>query len=641
MSSDTSPFKQAVLYAAKPDPAPLGPITAHTPAFLLPFAGKCLADRILGQLSDLGVETITILMADDAHAAAVFFGDGTRWGVRLALLDVRKKSQMFQRLIGLDLNEPFLLGDLYRLPGMGPDLLDAMAQDETTLVLDEKGNSSGWAALSPATLAAGESDSIENLFERLHQAKKSTTVPGTMLSAFSAEDMLDSTRALLENRIARQTVSGASGEPGIWIGAGSVIHPSVEITPPVWVGENCRLERGVRLGPNVCVADNCVLGEASVLENSSILPGTCIGNELELHAAVADRNYLAYADSGQTVAIPDPFLLAPNKPIYVMRMLASALGRLVALLLLLPSLPLLVFFWLVGLACGQPQPLCRTNHIRLPAPTDPMLWRTFRLLHWNSDGKPSWARLCQSRLMRILAAIPNIAFGQLHWVGLAPRTLEETDALPEDWRTLYLESKPGLFQLAESDQRQTGESSPEQQYGSEVYYTATQSFSQDLKILLRCLFTPTTQKPKEPQAAIVSIPSGPQALDQLHQFLNEQLRKFGQPLDQERKDAIVTAVHEAVANVLRHAYENQEGLPLQLHLLQTPDQLEISIYDQGCAYDPDSIPLPDFSETAEGGFGWFLIREIAREVSLTRDGNWNQLKLVFDLNPKGESQNGH
>ncbi len=632
-----TPYRQAVLFALKPEPPPLGSITDHTPAYLLPLAGKCLADRMLGRLADIGVSEVFILIQGDSNAGAAFFEDGTRWGVNIQLIDVRSPEQAVERLKVINLEPPFLLGDLYRFPVLDETSLKELSDAGTALVTHSDGEPTGWAALaSDALETCRAAENPDKLFDILAATTNHRVMEANVLSCVSARDLLLSLDVLLGNKVNSQVVSGASGDPGLWIGAGSVIHPTVDLAPPVWIGENCRIGRRTQLGPNVTISDNCVLGERSIITRTCVLPGTSIGDELELDETVADRNYLAYADAGQTVAIPDPFLIAPNKPLAVASMLGAFLGRLLALLLLPPTLPALALVWLTGLACGQRRPIEVVECVRLPAPTDPMLWKTFGNRRWAAGAHRGWNALRDTRILKVLAAIPNIALGRLHWVGLAPRTVEETMALSEDWKMLYLGSKPGLFQLAEIDQRHIGESSEDQQFSSEAFYAASQSVRQDMRIVLRGLFSPRPRHAPADQTAILTLSTGDTAIDQLHDFLHHELNS--RSVSKVKTEAIITAAHEAMTNVIKHAYDLKPGLPVQLHLRGDAERVELELFDKGKEFKPETIAKPDFSEAASGGFGWHLINSIADQVGASRLNGWNQLTLVFDHSPEGETQ---
>lgn len=627
---------RAVLLSRRPDRG-LGAIAEHTPAFLIPLAGKSLADRTAGRLADLGIRSVSVLISDDADRAMAFFNDGARWGLQIDISDVRTTEQMLARLRRINQEEAILLGDLYRLPVLEKDLLRACeSSGQSTVLRNDDGSHTGWALLPKGTLNGPAVRSMDDLFHELNDAGSTRSLPGTVLSCLSAGDILASTNALLAGEVAHQIIPGGSADPHLWIGAGTVIHPQADLRPPVWIGENCRIEAGVILGPNTCVADGCVLRKNAAATNSCILPGTIIGSELELDQALVDRNYLAYADTNRTVAIPDGFLLGSNTHVHPVAFAGQLLGRLIALILLLPSVPFTAAIWFIGRLSNGESPLEKAHCLRLPASSDPMLWKTFTHRRWKSGIQPVWRGIAQSDSARILLALPEIAFGRLHWVGLLPRTPEQVEALPEDWRMLYLNTKPGLFQLADVDQCRLNDSSIEQQYSSEVYYASFRGFRQDLTILLKSLLCGRRGRPPARKPVVLSLSTDSRTLDALHEFLNHEV--VWPDFSSTRRAEIITAVHEAATNIIRHAYGFREDRPLHVHARADEEHVWIDFYDKGIPFDPDTIAPPAFSIEAEGGFGWYLINRIADHIRIERFNDWNHLSMLFGKNEKGDAE---
>lgn len=637
-----APFKHAILFALQPDRSPLGAITERIPSYLLPLAGKSLADRIAGSLSDLGVEQLTVFVLNHAQRAAEFFGDGTRWGINVQLIDLRSEAQAVSRLKQLQPEGGVLVGTLSCWPNIDRDLLGNMAMKGDVVFVDESEKATGWGAVQKTTVEALDADELTSFWEQIAKKAQVQALDSELfLKCDNAVDIITSTQTLLMKKLPNQLISGASGDPGLWIGAGSSIHPTVQIDSPVWIGENCRLGRGVRLGANTCIADNCVIGELASLENTCVLSGTCIGNQVDLKDVIVDRNYLAYIDAEEAVAIPDSFLIAPNQPLPVAGQLMRLFGRLVALLLLGISSPFFLFVFIGGKLLKVHPVVNRIECIRLPAETDSVLWKKLGIHQWNSGKNRLWNFMVNLRLIRLLPALFDIGFGHLHWVGLKPRREDEVQALRRDWKMLYLNARVGFFQLFEIDRNRLGDSSDDQEYSSEAFYAATHNMKLDLRIILQSLFLRRSRVNPEPSTAILSSFSGPDMLDQLHGFLNENLSSDEVQFSKSRVHEIVTAVHEACTNVLRHAYGNETGRPIQLHVRSEADCFVAELYDQGPAFTPEEIPTPDFTIDAEGGFGWYLIQELASSIDLSRTGNgWNQLTLRFNYNPIGEEQNG-
>ncbi|MBN1668420.1 MAG: ATP-binding protein [Anaerolineales bacterium] len=90
--------------------------------------------------------------------------------------------------------------------------------------------------------------------------------------------------------------------------------------------------------------------------------------------------------------------------------------------------------------------------------------------------------------------------------------------------------------------------------------------------------------------------------------------------------AVRLAVDEACSNIIEHGYQGEERGKIECTYDVLADGLKITLRDQGRAFDPASIPDPDFDVALEDleprGAGLFLIRQIMDEVQFTFD---NQL----------------
>lgn len=92
---------------------------------------------------------------------------------------------------------------------------------------------------------------------------------------------------------------------------------------------------------------------------------------------------------------------------------------------------------------------------------------------------------------------------------------------------------------------------------------------------------------------------------------------------------------EALNNIVEHAYAHHSG-HIEVALSLSPPDLLFQIADRGLPL-PDSClpagiltPLDQMDELPEGGFGWFLIRTLARDLDYRRDAGRNLLS--FRLN---------
>jgi serine/threonine-protein kinase RsbW len=98
-----------------------------------------------------------------------------------------------------------------------------------------------------------------------------------------------------------------------------------------------------------------------------------------------------------------------------------------------------------------------------------------------------------------------------------------------------------------------------------------------------------------------------------------------------------TALAEAFTNVVRHAHKNLSyETDIKLEASLASDYLELKIWDYGTQYDLEheiSILPDEVEETATGGRGLYLLKEIADRLSYTRTGDRNCLQLIKNYSP--------
>lgn len=105
--------------------------------------------------------------------------------------------------------------------------------------------------------------------------------------------------------------------------------------------------------------------------------------------------------------------------------------------------------------------------------------------------------------------------------------------------------------------------------------------------------------------------------------------------------SITIVVAEALNNVVEHAYAGQPPGPIKLTATQSPEEIQISLRDTGCSLPNGTLPvtrLPDVSgplqTLPEGGFGWYLIRDLTSRLTYRRESGENRLDMVFAHNQK-------
>jgi len=106
-------------------------------------------------------------------------------------------------------------------------------------------------------------------------------------------------------------------------------------------------------------------------------------------------------------------------------------------------------------------------------------------------------------------------------------------------------------------------------------------------------------------------------------------------LDIEEAGTIEIVLAEALNNIVEHAYAcaSSDG-PIRINCEHRKNGLHLTIHDEGVALPDEKAPLGALApigdrimDMPEGGFGWFLINDLARDIKYRRIGNENELSL--------------
>ncbi len=74
------------------------------------------------------------------------------------------------------------------------------------------------------------------------------------------------------------------------------------------------------------------------------------------------------------------------------------------------------------------------------------------------------------------------------------------------------------------------------------------------------------------------------------------------------------AVHEAVTNIIKHAYEGRPGERIEIKAEMSSDSVRFDLCHWGKQFDPDAVKPPSFDGTRDGGFGVYIIVHCVDDV---------------------------
>lgn len=106
-------------------------------------------------------------------------------------------------------------------------------------------------------------------------------------------------------------------------------------------------------------------------------------------------------------------------------------------------------------------------------------------------------------------------------------------------------------------------------------------------------------------------------------------------LDLEEAGTVELVMAEALNNIVEHAYPAADAVgPINITCKHARDGLHLMVVDRGCGMPDGQTPLGtpvevdvSLNDMPEGGFGWFLIKDLAKDVSYQRVGSENRLSM--------------
>ncbi|PJE27751.1 serine/threonine-protein kinase RsbW [Pseudooceanicola antarcticus] len=137
----------------------------------------------------------------------------------------------------------------------------------------------------------------------------------------------------------------------------------------------------------------------------------------------------------------------------------------------------------------------------------------------------------------------------------------------------------------------------------------------------------------------LTFPSSPLSVRRALQTIVADL----QELELEERGSVELVLAEVLNNVVEHAYGADERGWISLECATERDGLHFRIRDEGRPMPDDTppmgapAPLPEvLDKLPEGGFGWFLIKDLSRDVHYSRLDDVNELtfRIKVDTSPR-------
>lgn len=443
----------------------LEPLVSYRPSPLLQVTDKPLIFHVIEAVIKEGVKEIDCILHHYPEQIEQRLGNGERWGIKIRYHLIKEHDHPFLMVKTITKQwdtSPFLIAQGDLLP------LDINIQQDGVTLFQHQGKWTGWGIICKneldQTTAETKIEDLPQLIGDFHTKEVKAILSGQTLTDLVEANRLEISKErpdLLFPTTSHQI------EPGIWISRGVVIEPGAMILPPVFIGDHSHIRSGATVGPQAIVERHSLIDNKSRIENSLICRNSYVGENLEIQQCIVDRNSLINLEHGTSLNIQEQFILSDTSPPSFTKYFFNWLERGLALAFFILLSPIYLFLLITSDQKKQ-------EVLSLPTSDASYEWKTFTL-----------ASFIHKHFFQRLPYLIEIMKGNLHFMGVSPRTADEVEKMAKDWKLLYLQSKNGLITLSQVDHGKNA--TADEQYASEAYYAVHMGFFFDCKLFFRWL----------------------------------------------------------------------------------------------------------------------------------------------------------
>jgi anti-anti-sigma factor len=224
------------------------------PLAVAPLLGKSLVEYWIEHLAGLGVREILILASDRIAQVRARVGDGTRWGLAIAVtaeaaeLSIAQASEKYPAALD---SAPELVVAMDHLPGLPiVHLLESYA---------------AWFAGIQAWMPRAQ---------------------------------------------ALERIGHCEVQPGVWVGLRARIDPAAQLLAPCWLGDYVSVNGDAVIGPGAILEDGVVVSPGAGVTQSIVGPATFVGGQIRVEHSIAHRDTVIDWQTDSCLRVPDAFWLS-------------------------------------------------------------------------------------------------------------------------------------------------------------------------------------------------------------------------------------------------------------------------------------------------------------------------------------------
>lgn len=500
----------------------LRPLTDEMPKPMIPVVGKPVMEHIVELLVQHGFNEIYANLNYLPDAIERYFGDGARWGVKMAfslekdLLGtagaVKKLEKNFDGIFIIMMGDAITNCNLseaieFHKKNKSKATIVVKQVEDTSqfgvVVFDENGSiksfqekpkkeeaKSNWANVGiyifePEILklipANTEYDFGHQLFPKLIEEKVPFYACGMELDwsdIGSFGELAKVNQEILKGRYKGIRIRGRHDEKIGWLGLKAQISPTAKIEYPIYIGENSKILDNAEIKNCSVIGDNTIVAEGATISQSLIIGNTYVGPNVEIEDSIINKNCIINVKRLSKTFVSDPFILGDVNQQNLSDSFFSFINKILAAVAFLITSPIWIIIGLMTLLTKG------KFFIKKPVVGEEKMV--------NQQGKKElrnfglWTFNTGIFFIDSLPKLLNVLIGEMNLVGNCPVTSEEANKLTNVWEKERFRTVPGIISLRRLSGRDIEE---EEGRVIDNYYALTRTNSGDIKILLKAVFT--------------------------------------------------------------------------------------------------------------------------------------------------------
>lgn len=446
----------------------LHPIIRLRPSPLINIGDRPVIYHIIEYLVTLGVKKFDLILSHYPEMIENAIGDGKRWGIDLDYHLVKDEEYPLSVLAAISKgwdDDNIILGQGDSIPYLNSLNLTTLEVKRPILFQYQDDSWTEWGIFPNNCFIDWPSEKKLSEIPD-HFSSKSLQITKPYISARNFQEMFISNQTFMRqgNLPHLFPTTARKVEPNVWISRAVSIHPSVQITPPIFIGENCQINHGVKLGPFAVIENNCIIDNDSTIKDSIICQKSYVGISLNVNSCIVDRNTLINLKLGTQFEVREDFMLSEIWPPKLSSIPLRFVEKIIAILCLMFLLPFFIPLWIF-------YGMKKEEMLAIPSSEDEISWKTYTLYSFKNTEIDYFDRMPH---------LLNIIKGDIHFVGVVPRSKENVRQMSSDWKKLYLKSKQGIISIASINK--IPKEAMDDIYAAEVYYAAQMGLWNDLKL---------------------------------------------------------------------------------------------------------------------------------------------------------------